>query len=281
MSVGSVLAAADASEEGRAAILAAARVGQRCGASVTVLTVADRSEGDVAPRRVLQQLRETTIALLATLTPPLPPLEYAVESGIPGIEIPRFAENIHADLLVVGRKRRSSVQRLMMGDTADSVARRSRVPCLFVRAGNNTFNRLLVGLDGSERGSAVLQMALEFARELSARLRAVIVEPVFDSEQGAPWVQTGRSRRLAESIEALRRTTDQAAWKTIAGEEGQALVVHRGRVVDEILREIRVSDADVLVLGCHRGGPAGTIEGGSISRRLMHLSTCAVLTVPL
>jgi nucleotide-binding universal stress UspA family protein len=67
----------------------------------------------------------------------------------------------------------------------------------------------------------------------------------------------------------------------MTGEGGQALVVHRGRVVDEILKEIRFSDADVLVLGCHRGGPAGTIEGGSISRRLMHLSTCAVLTVPL
>ena len=54
--------------------------------------------------------------------------------GLPGIEIGRFAEHVRADLLVLGRKQRSRGQRLLLGDTADAVARRSRIPCLFVPA---------------------------------------------------------------------------------------------------------------------------------------------------
>ena len=65
------------------------------------------------------------------------------------------------------------------------------------------------------------------------------------------------------------------------GDSAPALTIHRGRVVDEILKEVRHSQADVLAIGCHRGGPAGTLEAGSISRRLMHTCHCAVLTIPL
>jgi len=39
--------------------------------------------------------------------------------------------------------------------------------------------------------------------------------------------------------------------------------------------------ADVLVIGYHRGGPAGVIEAGSIARRVLHQAECSVLTVPL
>jgi nucleotide-binding universal stress UspA family protein len=278
-----ILAAADNSEEGRAAITAAARLGQRSGARVTVLTVAHVARGDGVVARLVDRLRDTVDGQLAALDPPHPTVDLAVELGLPGIEIGRFAETSGANLIVVGRKRRTSMQRLLIGDTADSVARRSPIPCFFVQAGDHRFSRLLVGLDGTERGLAVLPVAMDFARDAHARLRVITVEPVYDNEREAPWLHTGRSARLAEAIDSLRNRSGpgQEAWDTVLGTPGESLVVHRGRVVEEILKALHQSGTDVLILGCHRGGPAGVIEAGSIARRLMHECPCAVLTVPL
>jgi nucleotide-binding universal stress UspA family protein len=278
-----ILAAADDSEEGRAAIMAAAHLGQRSGARVTVLTVAQLLRADGVVARLLEGLQETVEGQLAALPEPRPVIDLAVELGLPGIEIGRFAETNGADLIVVGRKQRTSMQRLLIGDTSDAVARRSRVPCLFVRGGDHQYGRLLLGLDGTERGLAVLPVAMDFARDAHARLRVITVEPEYDNERGAPWLQTGRSQRLAEAIDNLRNRSgfSPETWDTVLGSADEALVVHRGRVVDEILREVRTSGTDVLVLGCHRGGPAGMIEAGSVTRRLLHEASCSVLTVPL
>jgi nucleotide-binding universal stress UspA family protein len=277
-----VLAAADDSEEGRAAIVAAARLGQRNGARIVVLSVAEAHDELARNGRLLNGLRESTEGLLRGLSLK-PRVEYALEVGLPGIEISRTAEDLRADLIVVGRKRRTSVQRLMVGDTADSVARRSRVPCLFVSSIDSSFNRMLVGLDGSERGTSLLPAVLEFAHDAGSRLRFVTVEPVMEQELDSAWDLAPRSRRLAETLEAISHRPDikPLNWEVLPGDSGPALAIHRGRVVDEILKEIRHSQADVLAIGCHRGGPAGTLEAGSISRRLMHTCHCSVLTVPL
>ena len=50
---------------------------------------------------------------------------------------------------------------------------------------------------------------------------------------------------------------------------------------DALVAAIKTEVPDVLVVGCHRGGPAGVIEAGSTARQVLHAAPCAVLTVPL
>lgn len=278
----SIVAAADSSEEGRAAIVTAVRLGQRSGARVTVLTVAESEADAGGSTRLLQGLQETVASQLAQVELPHPEVDVAVEVGLPGIEIPRFAETRGADLVVLGRKRRTSLQRLMVGDTADSVARRSRLPCLFVRAGVGPIAKVLVALDGTKRGMAIFPVALDFARETKAILRATTVEPAIPNEVDAPWVHHGRSARLAEALSAMGRRGVSGERKAGPVDPPEPwLVVHRGQVIEEVLKEVRHSGADVLVLGCRRGGPPGSMEAGSIARRLLHVCPTTVLTVPV
>ncbi len=278
-----IVAAADESPEGRAAVLAAARLAERTGGRVTVLSVAERLLGESIAPRILDGLRAMVGAQMKKLAHP-PKVDVSLAVGIPGIEIGRFAETGAADLVVLGRKRRSDMQRRMLGDTADSVARRSRTPCLFVQAGDLPLARVLLAIDGTERGMSVLLPAIEFARAISARLRAVTVEPVYDNERAAPRLPTGRSTRLMAALEEIRHSTSlgSGAWELHHSSGGDSpVVVHRGRVVDEVIREVESSRADVLVVGYHRGGPPGVLEAGSVSRRLAHEAPCAVLTIPL
>ncbi|HEU5303564.1 MAG TPA: universal stress protein [Gemmatimonadales bacterium] len=184
------------------------------------------------------------------------------------------AERLAADLLVLGRKHHSPRSRLLLGDTADAVARRSRFPCLFVPPAVGDLRSLLVALDGSDRGMVVLQEACGFAREVGAEVQVVTVEHGSADE---PW-------HLAATFPVARSSALQA--RVLAAFRRQeipavAVSIRRGEIVEAVLAEQRETDSDVLVVGYHRGGPPGVLEAGSTARRLAHAAPCAVLTVPL
>jgi nucleotide-binding universal stress UspA family protein len=260
-----VMAATDESDAGRQAVHAALRIASLAGARASILRVLPFD--GARTQDAVEQLRRWVESDLPALHPP-PPIEYAVANGVPGVEIARVGEWMRADLLVLGRKHRSQAMRLLLGDTADAVARRSHVPCLFVPAACTRARRVLVALDGSGRGAAVLWVANDFARQIGAELRVMTVERVY----------AGEPAELAVGTPAARTTRIRAEVdRTLALE----LEVRRGEIPEQILAAVEEDACDVLVIGCHRGGPAGVIEAGSTGRRVIHEAPCAVLTVPL
>ena len=282
-----ILAATDESDAGREAVRVANNLRGRASARVTVLRVmateATRQlvgtahgvgSNDAAPDEpALRHLRRW---LEGDVLPPsaIQEVELATAAGVPGIEICRFAERVQADLLVLGRKRHSRLMRLLLGDTGDAVARRSRFPSLFVPSGSAEIRRLLVALDGSERGMNVLNQACDFARQVGAELQPITVErsPANEPLQLVTDLPLGRSVSLEARTQAVLKEK---------GLPAAPLAIRRGEIVDRIVEEAQETDADLLVVGYHRGGPPGVIEAGSIARRLLHASPCAVLTIPL
>ena len=200
--------------------------------------------------------------------------ELVTVSGVPGIEICRLAEQHQVDLLVLGRKRHSRMMRLLLGDTADSVARRSRYPCLFVPPGSGEISKVLVALDGSDRGINVLNQACDFARYVGATIEAVTVE-------GSPG---NEPLQIVSTLPVARSSSLEARVRQVLAREGfpdAPLAIRRGDVLERVVAEAQETGADVLAIGYHRGGPPGILEAGSTGRRLAHAAPCAVLTIPL
>ena len=284
-----ILAATDESEAGRQAVRSAVRLGSRAGAGVTILRVL--SEGVTPGRVILRSSREaesgdqdkSALGRLrrwletGVLSPAeLEAIRLGIAYGVPGIEICRVAEQVHADLLVVGRKPHSPMARLLLGDTADAVARRSRVPCLFVPPGSLPPGTVLVAVDGSDRGMRVLNQACDFARYVGSEVTTVTVE-------GRPAGGT-LELELVASVPETRSALLQSRVHQVLAREGfpeAPLTVARGNVVESIVREIQDTGANILAIGYHRGGPPGVIEAGSNARRLAHVVPCTVLTIPL
>lgn len=203
-------------------------------------------------------------------------LELAIVYGVPGIEIARFAEGCGADLLVLGRKPRRAATRLLLGDTADSVARRSRIPCGFVPANARSVQQILAALDGSERGEVVIDAAVALAQQTDADIRFVTVEPK----------QPGESAELAMGIplartEKIQRHLADRARRHEQNGVGFQLVVQRGAPVPGVLDAIAATQSDLLVVGYRRGGPAAVIDAGSTARQLLHAASTVVVTVPI
>jgi nucleotide-binding universal stress UspA family protein len=282
-----ILAATDESYAGRQAVRTAIDLGSRASARVTILRViameatrhlvsvghgtAPTSGGeDEVASRYLRRWLEADV-----LSPDeLQTAELATACGIPSIEICRFAEQAQADLLVLGRKRHTHLMRLLLGDTADAAARRSRCPCLFVPPGSGQLRKVLVALDGSDRGVNVLNQACDFARYAGATVEAVTVE----QRSGDEPPQMGTSLPLARSSSLQARVHEVLARE---GFPDAPLAIRRGDIVDRVVAEARESGADILAIGYHRGGPPGGLEGRSTARRLAHAAPCAVLTIPL
>jgi nucleotide-binding universal stress UspA family protein len=282
-----ILAATDESDAGRQAVRTAMDLASRASARVTILRViaveatrrlvgvghgtayTNGGEDEVALTYLRRWLEADVLSPAATEAP-----ELAIACGIPGIEICRFAEQADADLLVLGRKRHSPMMRLLLGDTADAVARRSRFPCLFIPPAAGEIRKVLVALDGSDRGINVLNQACDFARYVGAVVEAVTVERRPGDE----------SLQLVSPLPVARSSSLEIRARQVFAREGfpgAALAIRRGEIVEQVINEAQETGADVLVIGYHRGGPPGVLEAGSTARRLAHAAPCAVLTIPL
>ncbi|MEP7326192.1 MAG: universal stress protein [Gemmatimonadota bacterium] len=266
MKLARIVVAVDNSDASREAARSAARIATQSGGALTVLTVAPGvgapGSGTATPPDLLEaSLGRDFFAGFPTLS-----VEVAGVYGLPQVEIGRYAEHCKADLVVLGRKSRSRATRIFLGDTADAVLRRSRIPCLLVPPGQGNSRHVMAALDGTDRGLMVYEHAASFAKTCSMSFGAVTVEPRWQGEPQAlaQQVWSTRSERLATRIADKR----------------DLLHVRQGEAVDEIVAEIGAVGADVLVLGFHRGGPALVVESGSVSRKLVHAAPCAVLTVP-
>ncbi len=285
MNLSHIAVAADESDAGRGAVRAGRDLAERSSARLTVMRtvpvravpVLVRVRGGIAgyaedtagldTERLRSWLEADGTRLECGQN-----LELAIRYGVPSVEICRFAELDRADLLVLGRKPRSQMTRVLLGDTADAVARRSRVPCLFVPPEARRISRVLAALDGTERGLPVLTTAAEFASAIGAKLQAMTVEASPAGEPGA----------LAKALPLERSVRLRSGVRIVARGHGAApeLQVRRGPIVEEVLAAVLSHGADALVIGYHRGGAPGVVEAGSTARRLAHTAPCAVLTVP-
>ncbi len=181
--------------------------------------------------------------------------------GIAGVELPRYAESVGADLLILGRRARDGSSP-PLGATGDAVVRRSRVPCLLIPLHVPVPRTILLALDPGPRGGAVKDFAIEFAAATGTDLRCVSVKRVPGARRGS--APTAREALTAcdSAGHCLRR------WR-------------EGELSTEILAEAEEIGADAVAFGVHRGGQLGADSQLGGSHHLVREARTALLTVPL
>lgn len=192
------------------------------------------------------------------------------------------AHKLHADLIVVGTHRPSSMVQDMIGTTADRVLRHGGLPLLLVRqkpAG--AYASILVAVDFSPASARALKLAAEMFPE--ARIAAVTAygttRRTLLGDDEVAREAAGEARRLALKgfLLEVREGSDPALTATLKRAE---TIVERGWAEDVILQAVETMTPDLIVVGTHARAGVEQAVIGSVAEWVLREAPCDVLAVP-
>ncbi|HEU5115857.1 MAG TPA: universal stress protein [Isosphaeraceae bacterium] len=218
--------------------------------------------------------------LLETYTPGRPiDVQPIVKEGVVPDEILRAADEVRADLIVLGTHGRSGLRRVLAGSVAESVLRRSTAPVLALHEPMNApegrvrIHTILHPTDLSTRAEGALQVARGLARDLGARLILLYVEPV-DRLLGGPMSTPAEIRAEKEALLRMRMEADGPDLKCPVETRFE-----QGDPADEICEAAAEVRADLIVLGCHGRAGLRRLMLGSVAESVLRRATRPVLIV--
>ncbi len=139
-----LLVATDFSPHSEAALATAEELGERLGARMHLLHVVHPPAEVLSPYEIhlpvglAEEMQEAARRKLAPRAEKLRARGLATEihvaSGVASERIPEFAEELGADLVVLGTRGLSGLKHVLLGSVAESVLRRSPCPVLTVRS---------------------------------------------------------------------------------------------------------------------------------------------------
>jgi nucleotide-binding universal stress UspA family protein len=208
-----------------------------------------------------------------------------VAVGHPESEILRIAEEIGADLVVVGSRGLGPLKRALMGSVSESVVRHAHCSVLVVcgqgRDGDYLPGRVLLTLDGSKGAGEAERSAVEISAATGSVLDIVRVleaeryRPYPGPEYWEGWeadLERSKCQVGAFLDERVRNLRDEGVE---VGDAHLAL----GDPDKEIVKFAEDADADLIVLGSRGLGRLRRALLGSVSGSVVRHAHCPVLVV--
>lgn len=208
--------------------------------------------------------------------------------GRPAQEIAAYALKNSVDLIIMTSRGRSGAASWLLGSTANELIHSVKIPLLVVKAPGSPsvtvkLKRLLVPLDGSERGEAVLPYATELGEKLSLEivlLRVVAPGTHVHTLGGLDFVYF-KDRDIkdmkADAQEYLNKLSVRLRQKVqIVSPE-----VKVGEPDSEIMKYAEKHDCDLIAMSSHGHSGVERWTYGSVTYKIIYQSTKPVLLVPL
>jgi len=203
-----------------------------------------------------------------------------VGTGPPADSIVRKAQEINADLILIGAGERSRFDRFSVGPVATLVIEQAPQPVLAIRPGAPaaTFQKILCPVDQSGASARGLRNAMQLARALGGELVILTVVPEVSWLTAA--VETGRIANVKEQHEAKWRDEFTAFLAEFPSTDLKiTTAVRLGAAHQQIALAVQDHHADVIVMGAT--GRTGLVRVllGSTTRRVLEQLPCSLLTV--
>jgi nucleotide-binding universal stress UspA family protein len=205
--------------------------------------------------------------------------DLSVAAGILG-----RADQIHADLIVIGTQGRSRLERFGLGSVAETVLRKAGCPVLAVPphapvatlSNPAAIRHLLCPIDFSPNSINALPQALLWASKAGASVAALHVCEISPelAEPPLPEFEAYRDRIVND---ARRHLADAVRDASPQVPVDQRLAV--GRPPREILRCATDHQVDLIVMGVRGRGSVDLAFFGSTTNRVVRQAACPVLTV--
>jgi nucleotide-binding universal stress UspA family protein len=136
--------------------------------------------------------------------------------------------------------------------------------------------KILCAIDRSPSSLQAFGYAIAVARWQSARLN--LLEVV---EEAPPGVGRAPKSEVVpnETRTAFERDLRRVLTARRVSDVKVAILMRKGKVVQEILAQAKASRSDLVVIGSHGRGGVQRLVLGSVAEKVLRLATCPVLTV--
>jgi len=216
------------------------------------------------------------------------PVKTEVREGEPWREVLAVAEELPADLVVMGTHGSSGLERLFLGSVAEKLLWRLPCPVLTVcHEEGRTWEapglvrRILCATDLRESSSDTVAFALSLAAKNGAEMMLLHVVEGFPETGEHLYLAVPEIGPLRQELERIARERLHQAVPPDAARFGVKIEerVTTGRAYEEILRIASEKRADLVVVGPPAHGAIGRLLLGSTSHHVVREATCPVLTV--
>ncbi|MEE4112798.1 MAG: universal stress protein [Desulfobacteraceae bacterium] len=237
-------------------------------------------------KRMREEARMQFDDWIQTIGDPQIEFHQRIEVGTTNAEILNMAKEEKADLIVVGRKKRTALERVYVGTHVLDILRRSEVPVLMskymvhyewqgeslMRTNEDIWKRPLLASDWSDPS----RRALDATLALKGLVETIIVTHVLGARRVKNLEPPALTRLEAESEKRLQAYCRQVDEAGIQSEYHLAM----GRTVEELIKMSRDFGATMIVMG--RTGKDWFHEYwlGGVSHQIAELSELPVLLIP-
>jgi nucleotide-binding universal stress UspA family protein len=256
-----VLVGDDGSDDAAVAIGWASRFATERDAELSAVHVPIEGEPVAPPTRVERQI---------------------VRSGHPAAGILQAAHDLHASVIVVGRRGRGGFAALPMGGTAYQIAAVSPIPVVVVPVVDRfdagaLVRKVVVGIDGLPESSDAAIWAARHCNDAHfTAVHALELAPAFAQFENEPGMDAMYERARARAAELMR---DVWCRPFVDARVTFDLVVEEGGAVEVLLATITRAAADLVVVSRRdRHLRRGTL--GGVSQRILSYASCAAAMAP-
>jgi nucleotide-binding universal stress UspA family protein len=193
----------------------------------------------------------------------------------PSDGLARIADEMGADLLVVGTHGRTGLKRFLLGSVAERAVRLAQVNALVARGavGEHGYQRVLVASDFSASARAALDMALAVSPE-RARIEVVHCWQAPVAPTGVP---------VDPRREELERAVAESGERLLAGRpelrKRVRFVALESSPAEGLRRRAEEEGCDLIVTGSHGRRGVRRWLLGSVTETIIRHAPCSVLVV--
>ncbi|WP_144672311.1 universal stress protein [Arthrobacter sp. U41] len=224
-----------------------------------------------------EQAREWLDEALA-LVPADVPAEAHIRSGDSDAQaLIEAAEELGADVLVIGATSSGLFKRFTIGSVASSLLHASTVPVALAPHGyhrTEALTRISCGLGTRAGAEKLLDFAIGMAANRKVPLRVVSLLALDGGNSGDA---AAAAREYAEKTVAAAAPVNQSGVQLAAKTD---VVVAQGRSIEEAVDDLDWEDGEVLVIGSSRLAQARSIFLGSTANRILRALPVPMLVVP-
>ena len=281
-----ILAATDFSDTAAQALRYALHFARHDGAEVHIVHVEEVTDDYYEQDKALRERVEGQMAdlLAATDVGDLRTEHVVLHGEEIEVALTDYADEIAADLVVIGTHGRRGLRRLVMGSVAEKIVRKAKRPVLTVREREGTppephVQHVLLPLDFSESSLRAIPYAKDLAARYGARLTALhafddVDLPGFYGDFPNPLPVA------APEIEEKVRGTLREAVEAAAGSDVPAeFIVGRGAAPNVIVDEAKNRAVDLIMMASHGHSGVERLLLGSVSEHVLRAAPCPVLLV--